>query len=65
MNLTENAPIFVACAGTCPSSHPVRIPQLFVEVDYQIEEFVKHAGSGVKTTDFLLSTGDRCDLRSI
>jgi hypothetical protein len=43
--------------GTCPQSHPVRIPQLFVEVNYQISYFVQRGG--VKTSDFLLSTGDR------
>lgn len=43
--------------GACPTSHPVRIPQLFVEVNYQISYFVQRGG--VKTTDFLLSTGDR------
>jgi hypothetical protein len=43
--------------GTCPASHPVRIPQLFVEVDYQISYYAQRGG--VKTTDFLLSTGDR------
>ena len=43
--------------GTCPPSHPVRIPQLFVEVNYQIELFANDPST--RPTDFLLSTGDR------
>jgi hypothetical protein len=43
--------------GACPPSHPVRLPQLFVEVNYQIEQFSNTPG--VLPTDFLLATGDR------
>jgi hypothetical protein len=43
--------------GSCPASHPVRIPQLFVEVNYQIEEFAKLPAT--QTSDFILATGDR------
>ena len=42
--------------GTCPPSHPKRVPQLFVEVNYQIEEFVKQ---GATASDFVLAMGDR------
>jgi hypothetical protein len=40
----------------CPDTHPQRIPQLFTEVNYQIEKYSKH--KGVKRSDFLLATGD-------
>ena len=43
--------------GACPATHPVRVPQLFVEVNYQIEKFAK--APGVVSSDFLLATGDR------
>ena len=42
--------------GLCPASHPVRIPQLFNEVHYQIEAFVQ---AGATSADFLFATGDR------
>lgn len=42
---------------SCPDTHPVRIPQLFVEVNYQIEKFANDKTT--KSTDFILSTGDR------
>lgn len=43
--------------GLCPLSHPQRIPQLFTEVNYQIEKYSKQPGA--KPGDFLLATGDK------
>lgn len=43
--------------GLCPSSHPVRIPQLFQEVCYSVGA-VKNAYPGVQRSDFIFGTGD-------
>ena len=44
--------------GTCPPSHPVRVPQLFVEVNYQIEKFAGAKHPETVPSDFVLATGD-------
>lgn len=44
--------------GLCPASHPVRIPQLFTEVVYQVWD-IKKKFPDIKRSDFLFSTGDK------
>ena len=44
--------------GTCPPAHPVRVPQLFVEVNYQIEKYAGAAHPESVSSDFVLATGD-------
>jgi hypothetical protein len=48
----------VGQGGTCPDTHPLRIPQLFTEVNYQIEQFTS-GHPEVLRSDFLLATGDK------
>jgi hypothetical protein len=44
--------------GLCPASHPLRVPQLFTEVNYQIGSFANHHPE-VLRSDFMLATGDK------
>jgi hypothetical protein len=43
--------------GMCPPSHPVRIPQLFVEVVYSVGSVTKK-NPHVQRSDFIFGTGD-------
>jgi hypothetical protein len=50
-----------ADVGDCPTSHPVRLPMLFYEILFSVEEFPH--GNGVQP--FRLSCGDSTGMSDI
>ncbi|KAL5318248.1 hypothetical protein ACEPPN_013307 [Leptodophora sp. 'Broadleaf-Isolate-01'] len=55
---TGNPPDFLALGGACPSTHPVRIPQLMYEVVWDTTKFNNKADWPATGQPFVLSTGD-------
>ena len=57
---TSGPATFLSLGGSCPSTHPVRIPQLMYEVVWDTTKFnsLWSSGDAADSQPFYLSTGD-------
>lgn len=49
---------FASVGGKCPASHPIKIPQVMYEVNWDTAHFINDPWPTDGTQPFVLSTGD-------